>query len=163
MDYGGIAEEFYKKGIQLSFNEHSISGADTYIANSINVPADYICPLNSAYNYTNPCKLPVAWNPATTTSAKEENLERILTQKMIANFPIGNETWADFRRTGYPAVFPAYDNLSTQGVTKERQQRRLRFSEDEYASNGDNVTEACSFLSNGQDTDATDLWWAKKN
>ena len=160
---GGTAEEFYKEGIRLSFNEHGISGADTYITNGTNVPADYVCPLNSAYNYTNSCKLPVAWNTATGTKAEEENLERILTQKMIANFPIGNETWADFRRTGYPAVFPAYDNLSTQGVTKERQQRRLRFSEDEYASNGENVTEACTFLSNGQDTDATDLWWAKKD
>ena len=160
---GGTAEEFYKEGIRLSFNERGISGADTYITNGTNVPADYVCPLNAAYNYTNSCKLPVAWNTATGTKAEEENLERILTQKMIANFPIGNETWADFRRTGYPAVFPAYDNLSTQGVTKERQQRRLRFSEDEYASNGENVTEACTFLSNGQDTDATDLWWAKKD
>ena len=148
---GGTAEEFYKEG------------ADTYIANKTNVPADYVCPANSAYNYSNSCKLSVAWNTDSSEKAKEENLERILTQKMIANFPIGNETWADFRRTGYPGVFPAYNNLSTQGVTKERQQRRLRFSEDEYASNGTNVTEACSFLSNGQDTDATDLWWAKKN
>ena len=160
---GGTAEEFYKAGIRLSFNEHGISGADTYIANNTNVPADYVCPANSAYNYANPCKLPIAWNTENSDKAKEENLERILTQKMIANFPIGNETWADFRRTGYPAVFPAYNNLSTQGVTKERQQRRLRFSEDEYTSNGDHVTEACSFLSNGQDTDATDLWWAKKD
>ena len=160
---GGTAEEFYKEGIRLSFSEHGISGADTYIANKTNVPADYVCPANSAYNYSNSCKLSVAWNTDSSEKAKEENLERILTQKMIANFPIGNETWADFRRTGYPGVFPAYNNLSTQGVTKERQQRRLRFSEDEYASNGTNVTEACSFLSNGQDTDATDLWWAKKN
>lgn len=102
----------------------------------------------------------VAWNES---ASDNEKLERILTQKMIANFPIGNETWADFRRTGYPAVFPAYNNLSTQGVTDERQQRRLRFSEDEYQSNEENVKEAVSFLSNGQDTDATDLWWAKKN
>lgn len=160
---GGKAEDFYKEGIRLSFSEHSTSGADTYIANATNVPADYVCPTNSTYDYANPCKLSVAWNTATGTKAEEENLERILTQKMIANFPIGNETWADFRRTGFPAVFPAYDNLSTQGVTKERQQRRLRFSEDEYTSNKENVTEACTFLSNGQDTDATDLWWAKKN
>lgn len=160
-DMGGTAEEFYKEGIRLSFSEHGVSGAETYITNNINVPADYECPTNSAYNYTNPCKLSVAWD--TGSNATEKNLERILTQKMIANFPIGHETWADFRRTGYPAVFPAYNNLSTQGVTTERQQRRLRFSEDEYKSNGVNLTEACTFLSNGQDTDATDLWWAKKN
>lgn len=158
---GGEAKDFYKEGIRLSFSEHGISGADSYIANTTNVPANYVCPLNSSYNYTNPCKVSVAWND--NPNADKENLERILTQKMIANFPIGNETWADFRRTGYPAVFPAYDNLSTQGVTKERQQRRLRFSEDEYRSNTKNVEEACTFLSNGQDTDATDLWWAKKD
>lgn len=157
---GKTAKEFYEEGIRLSFAEHGVSGADTYIANSTNLPADYICPLNAAYNYANSCKLTVAWDEKATDKQK---LERILTQKMIANFPIGNETWADFRRTGYPAVFPAYNNLSTQGVTTERQQRRLRFSEDEYQSNKENVEAACSYLSNGQDTDATDLWWAKKD
>ena len=160
---GGTAKDFYNEGIRLSFSEHGISGADSYITNNTNVPEDYDCPLDSKYNYTNPCKLTVAWDDGSGADVKEKNLERILTQKMIANFPIGNETWADFRRTGYPAVFPAYDNLSTQGVTKERQQRRLRFSEDEYKSNGTSIAEACTFLSSGQDTEATDLWWAKKN
>ena len=160
---GGTAKDFYNEGIRLSFSEHGISGADSYITNNTNVPEDYDCPLDSKYNYTNPCKLTVAWDDGSGADVKEKNLERILTQKMIANFPIGNETSADFRRTGYPAVFPAYDNLSTQGVTKERQQRRLRFSEDEYKSNGTSIAEACTFLSSGQDTEATDLWWAKKN
>ena len=158
---GGTAKSFYEQGIRLSFSEHSVSGADGYISNTAKLPADYVCPSNNSYNYSNPCKLCVAWD--NSTNAKEANLERILTQKMIANFPIGNETWADFRRTGHPAVFPAYKNLSTQGVTTERQQRRLRFSIDEYSSNNANTKEACTFLSNGQDTDATDLWWAKKN
>lgn len=160
---GGTARHFYEEGIRLSFSEHKVSGADAYIANTTNIPANYECPLNVSYNYTNPCKLCVAWDTRESESAKEENLERILTQKMIANFPIGNETWADFRRTGHPAVFPAYNNLSTQGVTTERQQRRLRFSIDEYRSNEAAVSEACTFLHGGQDTDATDLWWAKKN
>lgn len=157
---GKTAKEFYEEGIRLSFAERGVSGADAYIANATRKPADYVCPTNAAYNYSNPSKVTVAWNES---ASDNEKLERILTQKMIANFPIGNETWADFRRTGYPAVFPAYNNLSTQGVTDERQQRRLRFSEDEYQSNEENVKEAISFLSNGQDTDATDLWWAKKN
>lgn len=160
---GGTARHFYEEGIRLSFSEHKVSGADAYIANTTNIPANYECPLNVSYNYTNPCKLCVAWDTRESASAKEENLERILTQKMIANFPIGNETWADFRRTGHPAVFPAYNNLSTQGVTTERQQRRLRFSIDEYRSNEAAVSEACTFLYGGQDIDATDLWWAKKN
>lgn len=158
---GGTAKHFYEEGIRLSFSEHGVSGADEYIANTTNTPDNYTCPTNSSYNYNNPCDLCIAWD--NNESAKEENLERILTQKMIANFPIGHETWADFRRTGHPAIFPAYNNLSQQGVTNERQQRRLRFSIDEYSSNKASVEEACTFLSNGQDTDATDLWWAKKN
>lgn len=157
---GGTAQQFYEDGIRLSFSEHGVSGANEYIADSKSLPGDYVCPKNSAYNYQNPSKVTVAWKES---DSDEQKIERILTQKMIANFPMGQETWADFRRTGYPRVFPAYNNLSTQGVTNERQQRRLRFSEDEYNTNKASIEEACTFLSNGKDTDATDLWWAKKN
>lgn len=34
---------------------------------------------------------------------KEKQLEAIITQKWMAIFPNGNEGWADFRRTDYPA------------------------------------------------------------
>ena len=53
--------------------------------------------------------------------------------------------------------------LPSHGVTNERQQRRLRFSLSEYQTNNANVTAAVGMLSNGQDSDNTDLWWAKKN
>lgn len=90
------------------------------------------------------------------------NLERILVQKWIANFPNGWETWADIRRTGYPKHFQVVNNLNTDGVSKERRMRRLPFPESEYNTNAANVKAAVSMLG-GADNSATDLWWAKKN
>ena len=159
-DMGGTAQHWYEEGIRLAFSEVGASGADDYIANSSATPGNYVDPKNSAYNYNNRSTIPIAWD---AVSSDEQHLEQIITQKWIANFPNGLEAWCDFRRTGYPYIFPAYNNLSTQGVTNDRQQRRLRFSLSEYQTNNANVTAAVSMLSNGQDSDNTDLWWAKKN
>ena len=46
----------------------------------------------------------MAWNSA---DSKETKLEKLITQKWIAIFPDGQETWVDFRRTGYPRLFPS--------------------------------------------------------
>lgn len=159
-DMGGTAQHWYEEGIRLAFSEVGAQGAEDYIANSTAKPGNYVDPKNSAYNYNNRSTIPIAWS---AVSSNEEHLEQIITQKWIANFPNGLEGWCDFRRTGYPYLFPAYNNQSTQGVTNERQQRRLRFSLSEYQTNNANVTAAVGMLSNGQDSDNTDLWWAKKN
>ena len=42
--------------------------------------------------------------------AFEENLERIITQKWIALFPNGIESWSEHRRTGYPKLLPVVVN-----------------------------------------------------
>lgn len=41
-----------------------------------------------------------------------ENFQRVITQKWIANYPLGLEAWAEYRRTGYPELYPCIDNLS---------------------------------------------------
>lgn len=157
---GGTAQEWYETGVKLSFAENGVSGADDYLKNDVLKPEKYSDPKYPRYNYSNPAIITIKWDDNAT---KEEKLERIITQKWIANFPNGLEAWCDFRRTGYPYIFPAYNNLSTQGVTNERQQRRLRFTQSEYGANLVNVADAVKLLSNGKDTDNTDLWWAKKN
>ncbi|MCS2961338.1 SusD/RagB family nutrient-binding outer membrane lipoprotein [Bacteroides thetaiotaomicron] len=43
-----------------------------------------------------------------------------------------------------------------------RGQRRLRFTRSEYNNNKANVEAAVSMLSNGKDSNGTDLWWAMK-
>lgn len=96
------------------------------------------------------------------TASFDENLERIMVQKWLGNYPNGWETWADFRRTGYPKFFPVVDNRSTDGVTSARGVRRLPFPQSEFNTNEANVKAAQQMLG-GPDNTATDLWWALKN
>ena len=60
------------------------------------------------------------WNCLLYTSgaSKEEKQERIIIQKWIANWPLGNEAWADYRRTGsvsYTHLEQADRNLKELG------------------------------------------------
>ena len=50
--------------------------------------------------------------PAWNSLDPELQLEQIITQKWIANFPLGHEAWAEFRRTGYPKLAAAPVNRS---------------------------------------------------
>ena len=157
---GGSAKELYEEGIRLSFQEWGASGVDDYIANSTNTPGNYVDALNSSNNCTNLAKTTIAWNDS---DSNDKKLEKIITQKWIANFPLGLEGWCDFRRTGYPYIFPPKNNLSPWGCDDQRGQRRLRFSEDEYSRNAANTQAAVQMLSNGIDGDNTELWWALKD
>ncbi len=67
----------------------------------------------------------VAWND----NNEEENLQRIITQKWIANYPLGLEAWAEYRRTGYPELYPLHrQSVSIRG----RQQAWYASSEIPY-------------------------------
>ncbi|MFK1713526.1 SusD/RagB family nutrient-binding outer membrane lipoprotein [Bacteroides fragilis] len=159
-DMGGSARDFYEQGVKLSFDQRKVSGVDEYLANAVAVPEPFVDPVNPAKcNYTPKTKITIAWNEGAST---EEKLERIITQKWIANFPLGFEGWADYRRTGYPEVFPSVSNLSNGVIDTNRQLRRLPFPLSEKQGNSANVSAAVSMLG-GPDTGATDLWWAKKN
>ena len=159
-DMGGSARDFYEQGVKLSFDQRKVGGAEEYLANAVAVPEPFVDPTNPVKcNYTPKTKITIAWNEGAPT---EEKLERIITQKWIANFPLGFEGWADYRRTGYPEVFPSVSNLSNGVIDTNRQLRRLPFPLSEKQGNAANVSVAVSMLG-GPDTGATDLWWAKKN
>ncbi len=158
-DVGASAEEYYNKGITISFQERGVEGsAADYYNDTTRKPKDFADLKNGSYNCNIKHKLTIKWNDG---ASAEEKLERLIIQKWIANYPLGAEAWNDYRRTGYPQIFPAVDNLSTQGVTSERGQRRLRFSLTEYESNRANVEKAAGMI--GADRENIDLWWAKKN
>lgn len=159
-DMGGTAKSFYEQGIKLSFEQRGAGGVDEYLNDKTSTPKPFVDALgNSKCNYNPTTKITIAWDDAANDEVK---LERIITQKWIANFPLGFEGWADFRRTGYPEIFPVVDNLSGGVIDTKRQARRLPFPLTEKQGNSANVTEAISMLG-GPDTGATDLWWAKKN
>ena len=178
----GNAQTLYERGIDLSMEQHRVA-VGSYKTTTANVQnyqdhwgtGDYNCG-SSANGGT----VTVSWSSnATGTSADERRLEKIITQKWLANFPLGFETWCDFRRTGYPRIFPAHTNHSSagtggavnnpttigngSGVTPGpvRLVRRLPYPVSEYNGNSVNVQNAVDMLG-GPDEFATNLWWARK-
>ena len=156
----GTAKALYEEGIRLSFEEFGVRGADDYMRNSTLTPGDHNDPVVQADSYENQSNITIAWEEGATMA---EKLERIITQKWIASLLNPMEGWADFRRTGYPRIFPPVVSASQQGCGLQRQMRRLHFPKSEYDTNAENTKEAAKHLSNGIDSDNTDLWWALKS
>ena len=158
-DMGGSARDFYEEGIRMSFEENGVTGADNYIADDTSTPIAFTDHAEgSGLNAAAPATVTIAWN---STSAFEENLERIITQKWIALYPDGPEGWAEFRRTGYPKLFPVVKNNSSGSIDTNGQVRRIPFPQSEYTNNSKGVQVGVSLLG-GQDNGGTKLWWDKK-
>jgi len=151
----GTAQANYEMGITTSFDQHGVSGAAAYIADNTSVPANYVDPVNAANNAAALSSITVAWNAGATN---EEKLERIITQKWIAMFPEGQEAWSEFRRTGYPKIFPVVSNQSGGTVDTALQIRRIPFVDSEKSTNAAGVTAATALLK-GPDNGGTRLWW----
>lgn len=157
---GGTAEEFYNEGVRLSFGQYGVGGADTYLSDANRAPEAYVDPLGLNSYSGAVSSITVKWD---NTADLETNLERIITQKWIANFPLGIEAWSEYRRTGYPKLMPVKVNKSGGSVNTERMARRLPYPQIEYSGNTENLQEAISKYLKGPDNMGTDLWWAKKN
>ena len=46
----------------------------------------------------------VMWDDSEADNVNGKNFQRVITQKWIANYPLGLEAWAEYRRTGYPEL-----------------------------------------------------------
>jgi hypothetical protein len=160
---GGIAQDFYNQGISASFVENGlqVSDAATYAANNLLVPVAFTDNSGQTGNNvaTPPSTIKIAWNAG---DSFETNLERIITQKWIAIYPDGPEGWAEFRRTGYPKLFPVVTNNSNGTINTTIQVRRIPFPQSEYNNNRTGVQSGISALG-GADNGGTKLWWDKKN
>jgi len=157
---GGTAMDFYNQGITTSFVENGLqtSAAATYFANNTLVPIAFTDNSGqSGNNATAPSTIKIAW---TDTDPFETNLERIITQKWIAMYPDGPEGWAEFRRTGYPKLFPVVYN-SSNGTIDSRQVRRIPYPQSEYNNNRAGVQSGIALLG-GPDGGGTPLWWDKR-
>lgn len=174
---GGSAKELYEEGIRLSIkNElkykgiyagvNSISDAEieAYI-NGTTTQTDFVDPVDAQNNIKAMNTVPVKWNDA---ASNEEKLQRIITQKWIANFPLSTEAWAEYRRTGYPKLFPNRVNSSDGTIDTNEQIRRLIYSEVEINTNNDELQKGIQILnqenSSGKftgDIGGTRVWWDK--
>lgn len=158
-DMGGTAEQFYNKGIALSFEQYNVAGAEEYAADDTSVPAGYYDPSNfNPWNGTLPA-VTIKWDESAT---KEQKQERIAIQKWIANWTIGNESWAEIRRTGYPKLIPVAYNGSAGIVDSEKGAQRMPYPQEEYTNNGANVQAAVTNYLGGPDNMGTKVWWACK-
>ena len=125
----GTVKNLYEEGIRISFEENDISeGLSTYLANT-NKVSNYVDPLKGqngqSYDYSAPLNtnVTVAWQDGDF----EQSLERIITQKWIANFPNGMEAWSEYRRTGYPKLMLMAANESKGVVDDQEGARRMPY------------------------------------
>ena len=113
----------------------------------------------------------VAWDEGATD---EQKLQRIITQKYIANFPLSVESWAECRRTGYPILFKGRVNESqnTNGfsgyaVDTQEGVRRVIYSSTCYDTNAAAMPGAIDILNSENtsqtgktgDVGGTRVWW----
>ena len=155
---GGDAKSLYEAGILQAFKEKDVTDMslyNDYIANNTDLPADYVGPFNPANNIVNANDITVKWDE---TADNETKLQRIITQKWISIFPEGQEAWSEFRRTGYPKLFPVASNRSNGVIPDGEFIKRLRFTEDERNTNLPAVEEAIKLLG-GPDDINTRVWW----
>lgn len=137
---GRSAQDLYETGIRLCFQENGITDEtviSAYLEQTEVKDIDYVDPYNSDNSIAGRVEVGVKWDD---NDSDETKLEKIITQKYIANFPMSAEAWTTFRRTGYPRIFPvAVNNLD--GVDTELQLRRIPIEE-----TANNVLEIASLV-----------------
>ena len=151
------AKDLYNKGVEVSFEHRGVSGYAAYIDDETSIPVDFVDKVASN-NATATTSIKIKWND---TAGFEESQERILTQKWLAMFPEGQEAWSEFRRTGYPKIFPVVRNNSGGTIDANKQIRRVPFPQSEYNANLTEVEKAIVLLG-GADNGGTKVWWDKK-
>lgn len=150
----GVAQTDYETGVNTSLAQWGVSNPN-YINDALSTPANYVDPHNSANSITAPSSVTIKWDPLAT---QEQLLEKIITQKWIAMFPEGQEAWTEYRRTGYPKLFPVVVNNSNGTISTQIQIRRLPYPVNEYNTNGAELAKGIQLLG-GPDYGGTRLWW----
>lgn len=133
----GSAAQFFEAGIRAHMNQLATYGASSAVDAS------------AAANY-------IAAHPL--VAGRE--LEQINTQYWIASFLNGPEAFANFRRSGYPALAPnPYGQPNNPDVPNGTFIRRIGYPTSELSVNTDNVNAAIAIM--GPDKLSTRLWWDK--
>lgn len=151
----GTAKDLYELAIKQAFELWSASGYEIYIADDTSTPADYKDPKDKG-SIPAISTITIKWNESDNLETK---LERLITQKWIALYPIGQEAWSEYRRTGYPRFFPVAQNTEYGNMAVAN---RIPFSYNEYLYNASGLESGLRLLG-GPDNYSTKLWWDKKN
>lgn len=173
-------QSLYEEGIRVSMqNELSYRGGyagmtkysegavDAYI-NGTSSQIDYVDPIKADLSVAAVNKLGVKWDES---ASNEQKLERIITQKWLALFPLSTEGWAEQRRTGYPRFFPAFVNESNGDVNTQEGVRRVIYSSQPYDTNAQGIAGGIQILDKENsskygisgDKGGTHVWWDNAN
>lgn len=146
----GNAKDLYEKGIAVSMENWGIKDATIVAAytNSTAVPA---AP-GDVENSPAVADIPVKFGTAIAVQRQQ-----IGTQKWLAIYPDGLEGWAEFRRSGFPVMYPVVqsDNPDLPAGTFIK---RLPYPSTEAINNGIELKKGIQLLG-GADNAATRLWW----
>lgn len=113
-------------------------------------------PIGDGEPWESVTKIGVAWNEG---DGNETKLEKIITQKYIALFPLSTEAWTEMRRTGYPKVFDVQNPDDGDGsLFLGDIIRRIPWVPTDPASK-EMVKNSGLKALNGPDEQATRLWW----
>lgn len=156
---GGSVNTNYLKGVAAMFDDYDIAQTEpdfqTYWnQESADTSIDYVDPHNSRNNTKGLVTVGVKINNSDDNKVK---LEKIITQKWLAQFPMGLEAWNDLRRTGYPRIFPVND-IGDGSLGKGRMIRRIPWNMTDAAAAQDVNTSGIQALG-GSNLMRTTLWW----
>ena len=136
---GSGANTHYQMGITKSMQQWGVAAADiaTFLANE---------------------------SVATLSGTTAEKLAQVATQRWIAHYTDGLETWAVVRDSGVPVLPGVGTALTDQdiyvlGDLNGAYPQRMRYGGSAYNKNAANVNAANAIQ--GADLQATKLWWAK--
>ena len=148
----------YTFGIQAMLKEYSIETGGTEFSNyytqtTADTSIDYVDPHNERNNLKGLITIGVMLG----NEDKKTILEKIITQKWLAQFPMGLEAWNDLRRTGYPRIFPTND-IGDGSLTSGFMIRRIPWNMTDASAAADVNTTGVPALG-GPNLMATPLWW----
>lgn len=149
---GGTAQAYYEAGINASMRQWGITDAAAIAAytSSTSTPVA----LTDAVNSPALTDIPVKWS-----ADPAKRMEQVITQKWLALWPDGLEAWAEYRRTGFPKLYPRINSESlvvpANGVV-----RRTPYVVGEQQTNPKGLATGVAKLG-GADNEATRLWWNK--
>lgn len=165
----GDAKALYEAGVAMSFSENNVSNASSYLAKTV-LPSDMS---SGIYKYGAYASLISSqntspkwdhFNSASLLSQKEQQLQKIITQKYLALYPNAVEAWTEYRRTGYPFLMKPFDNQAPARIGANSDclaPERFRFAPSEYTLNP-NMSNVSTLLG-GADEGATKLWWVRND
>ncbi len=155
---GAPAQLYYENGIICSFVDENIFDAnaqDQYILLEKPEEIDYVDYFDSQNNAKGLVTIGVMWDDEDSPEVK---LEKIITQKYIANFPMGLEAWTDLRRTGFPKIYPVVDDDGDGSIPEGEIIRRIPYIINDDSDKEDVSSSAVPLLG-GPDLQGTRLWW----